>query len=76
MLIVQIFNSLYVSYDRDMCMCACGSANKLLSQYKVAVKLINIRINKNQFSSSQAVACGQTVRLLEEFLQRTVNIPE
>jgi len=48
----------------------------LLSQYKVAVKLINIRINKNQFSSSQAVTCGQMVRLIDEFLQRTVNIPE
>jgi len=48
----------------------------LLSQYKVAVKLINIRINKNQFSSSQAVTCAQMVKLIDEFLQHTVNIPE
>jgi len=44
----------------------------LLSQYK----LINIRINKNQFSTSQAVTCEQMVKLIDEFLQHTVNIPE
>jgi hypothetical protein len=32
----------------------------LLSKYKVAVKFIDIRINKNQFSSRQIVTCGQS----------------
>jgi len=52
------------------------NCQSLLSQYKVAVKLINIRINKNQFSTFQTVTCGQMVKLIDEFLQRTVNIPE
>lgn len=63
MLLVQIFNNLYVSYAWecvDVHVDLQINCPLLLSKYKVAVKLIYIRTNKNQFSSSQVVKCGRT----------------